>query len=196
MKWFKTKETKKYTPKRYVLFNVDSFNEWFNDKDNGATYAHPGIFLRLDKLGKSQINEYLENAHGVDLSQWDISTEVMEFEHAIRMDWRKKLSELFPQSKTTVEKTSLFEINIGDKVLYEDGRIGTLVSTKLTPNGRTNPGLVTILFVEMDGIRGKSIMSATPNRFKPVSGYEYTELYLSVHVSRLSDEIFVEETQN
>lgn len=189
MNWFKRKEKKKFTPKQYVLFNVDTFNEWFNDKDNGATYAHSGIFLRLDKLGDSQINEYLENAHGVDLSQWDISTDIMEFEHAIRMDWRKKLSERSPQPMTTVEKTSLLEINIGDQILYEDGRIGKLVSTKLTPNGRTNPELVTILFVEMDGIRGKSIMSATANGFKPVSGYEYIELYPSVHASNLSNAV-------
>lgn len=189
MNWFKRKKTKKFTPQRYVLFNVDTFNEWFNDKDNGATYAHTGIFLRLDKLGDSQINEYLENAHGVDLSLWDISTEIMEFEHAIRIDWRKRLSEQEVLPKTTVEKTSLLEINTGDKIMYEDGRIGTLVSTKLTPNGRTNPELVTILFVEMDGIRGKSIMSATANRFKPVSGYEYNESYPSVHACRLSDTI-------
>lgn len=53
-------------PEESVVFNVDNFNEWFNDKDNGATYAHSGIFLRTDKLSDQHIEEYMKNCYGID----------------------------------------------------------------------------------------------------------------------------------
>ena len=89
--------------------------------------------------------------------------------------------------------SSLIQIKIGEKVLYEDGRIGKLVDMKLVPNGSTKTELVVILFVEMDGRDGKSVMSATSNRFKPAPKETYDEFYPSVHASRMSDEICIKE---
>jgi hypothetical protein len=89
--------------------------------------------------------------------------------------------------------SSLIQIKIGEKVLYEDGRIGTLVDMKLVPNGTHNTQLVVILFVEMDSRNGKSVMSATSNRFKPAHNETYDEFYPSVHVIRMSDEICIKE---
>jgi hypothetical protein len=81
--------------------------------------------------------------------------------------------------------SSLIEIKIGEKVLYEDGRIGKLVDMKLVPNGVFNPELVVILYVEMDGRNGKSVMIATSNRFKPAPD----ETYEDAHTRRLSDKL-------
>ena len=79
--------------KKYVLFNVDIFNKWFCDKENHAVYAHEGIFLRLDKLGKDQIVDYLLKCHNVELSDnEDISNEINDFYEEIRKDWLNKLN--------------------------------------------------------------------------------------------------------
>jgi hypothetical protein len=86
------KKQKKFCPKKYVLFNVETFNTWFNAKDNDAIYAHPGIFLRLDKLSRSTIEDYLVKCHNLNLSDWDISDEVEKFYEEIRKDWLTKLS--------------------------------------------------------------------------------------------------------
>jgi hypothetical protein len=86
---FKKKAT--FAPKKYVLFNVDTFNTWFNDKYNDAVYAHSGIFLRLDKLSESHIEDYLVKCHGLDLSNWDIHEDIRNFYEEIRKDWLKKL---------------------------------------------------------------------------------------------------------
>ena len=89
--------------------------------------------------------------------------------------------------------SALIQIKIGEKVLYEDGRIGKLVDMSLVPNGVSNPELVVILYVEMDGRNGKSVMSATSNRFKPVPDETYSEFYPSVHASRLSEKAQIKE---
>jgi hypothetical protein len=89
--------------------------------------------------------------------------------------------------------SSLIQIKIGEKVLFEDGRVGKLIDMKLVPNGTRNTQLIVILFVEMDGRNGKSVMSATSNRFKPVHAETYNEFYPSVHVIRLSDELHIKE---
>ena len=85
--------------------------------------------------------------------------------------------------------SSMIEIKIGDRLLYEDGRIGKLVDMKLTPNGFTDRSLVVILYVEMDTRNGKAIMSATSNRFKPAPDTIYEELYPTVHLMRLNDKL-------
>jgi hypothetical protein len=85
---FKKKPT--FVPKKYVIFNVDTFNTWFNDKANNAVYANPGIFLRLDKLSISHIEDYLVKCHGLTLSDWDISEDINLFYEKIRKDWLKK----------------------------------------------------------------------------------------------------------
>lgn len=86
--------------------------------------------------------------------------------------------------------SSLIEIKIGEKVLYEDGRVGKLVDMKLVPNGINDRSLVVILYVEIEGRNGKGIMSATANRFKPLhTETEYSDFYPSVHASRLTDKL-------
>jgi hypothetical protein len=90
---FRKPKKSKFVPKMYVIFNVDTFNTWFNSPDNEAVYAHPGIFLRLDKLDVSQINDYLVKCHGLNLDEWDIDEEVWIFREEILNDWREKLKE-------------------------------------------------------------------------------------------------------
>jgi hypothetical protein len=80
------------------IFNVEKFNEWFCDPNNGATYAHTGIFLRLDKLSADHIFEYLEKRYGIKYGGpflWSKPTIEMlgDFEEEIRKDWRTKLNE-------------------------------------------------------------------------------------------------------
>ena len=86
-------------------------------------------------------------------------------------------------------KTSLIKIAIGNPVKFEDGRIGILKDIQLVPNGMSNSELVTILFVEIDGFRGRGIMSATSNRFTPINDFEYEEFYPSVHSNKLSEKL-------
>lgn len=91
---FNKKQKKpKFVPKKYVIFNVDTFNTWFNSPHNEAVYAHPGIFLRTDKLDESQILDYLVKCHGLDLNEWDIHEEVTKFREEIRKDWINKLNQ-------------------------------------------------------------------------------------------------------
>ncbi len=92
--WPFNKKTKKhkFIPKKYVIFNVDTFNVWFNDSENGALYANPGIFLRLDKLDHSQIEDYLIKCHGLNLSELNIEREKVQFLEDVRRDWIKKLN--------------------------------------------------------------------------------------------------------
>lgn len=89
---FKKKAT--FVPRKYVLFNVETFNTWFNSRDNEAVYAHSGIFLRLDKLSESHIKDYLIKCHGLVLSDWDIHEDISNFYEEIRKDWLKKLDNL------------------------------------------------------------------------------------------------------
>ena len=84
----------KFYPRKYVLFNVDTFNEWFNSPHNEADYAHPGIFLRLDKLDESQIHDYLVKCHGLNPDEWDLYEDVVKFREEIRKDWVNKLNKL------------------------------------------------------------------------------------------------------
>lgn len=78
-----------YPVPNYIVFNVDNFNVWFNSKDNGATYANSGIFLRTDKLSMSHVYEYLELCYGIGTERDQIKTVV--FYEDIRKDWRAKL---------------------------------------------------------------------------------------------------------
>jgi hypothetical protein len=84
------KREPKFIPKKYVIFNVDTFNKWFNSKDNGSTYANPGIFLRTSKLSVNHIEEYLVECHGLKLSEHNLSVDIIEFHGTIRRDWMKK----------------------------------------------------------------------------------------------------------
>ena len=78
------------------VFNVEAFNNWFNDPNNGATYANAGIFLRLDKLSEIHIKEYMEKVHGIENFGpflWSQPTHIMvtNFMEAIKKDWKIKL---------------------------------------------------------------------------------------------------------
>ena len=85
------KKKVKFIPKRYVIFNVDTFNVWFNSGDNESGYVNSGIFLRLDKLSESMIEDYLTQCHGLNLSEWNIGLEIINFQSEIKKDWLKKL---------------------------------------------------------------------------------------------------------
>lgn len=84
------KKEPKFVPKKYVLFNVNTFNEWFNDKDNGAKYTNSGFFLRTDKLSISHIEEYLVKCHGLKLSDFDFNKEIVGFYSSVCKDWLKR----------------------------------------------------------------------------------------------------------
>jgi hypothetical protein len=96
--FFKKKvETPVEIPSEDVVFNVDNFNKWFNDPNNNAIYANPGIFLRLDKLSESHITDYMEKCYGIKnggpfLWSEPVSEMIREFMYRIREDWRKKLN--------------------------------------------------------------------------------------------------------
>lgn len=84
-------------PSEDVIFNVDTFNEWFCDKDNNAVYANKGIFLRLDKFDEGQIVDYLEKRWGIKNSGaflWSKPTNEMIyiFYKEIRKDWLKRIN--------------------------------------------------------------------------------------------------------
>lgn len=87
-------------------------------------------------------------------------------------------------------RSSLIEITIGKRVMeYETGRIGTVKDIKIVPNGMYKPELIAILFVEMDGPRGKSVFSATSEKFRPCDEETYDELYPSVHANRIAESL-------
>jgi hypothetical protein len=96
--FFKKKvETPVEIPSEDVVFNVDNFNKWFNDPNNNAIYANPGIFLRLDKLSESHITDYMDKCYGIKnggpfLWSEPVSEMIREFMYRIREDWRKKLN--------------------------------------------------------------------------------------------------------
>ena len=81
--------------------------------------------------------------------------------------------------------SALINIKIGDPVRFEDGRTGILRDIKLMPNGVSNPEIVAIFYVEMNG----SMISATSNRFKPANDHSYEEFYPSVHLNRMTDSL-------
>lgn len=80
----------------YVVFNVTNFNNWFNDKNNGAVYANSGIFLRIDKLSETHIFDYMIKCYGINnggsfLWSKPVNTMISNFYQEIRADWRIKL---------------------------------------------------------------------------------------------------------
>jgi hypothetical protein len=90
-----TKTIVKYYPvPDYIVISVDNFNLWFNAPNNCATYAHPGIFLRLDKLSQHHIEEYFEICYGITEKNhnfvYSFEKTICGFMEEIRLDWRKK----------------------------------------------------------------------------------------------------------
>lgn len=74
----------------YIIYNVENFNNWYNATDNNAEYAHKGIFLRLDKLSISQVNDYIVKCYGI-ISILEYQKDI-EFLKEIQKDWRDKLN--------------------------------------------------------------------------------------------------------
>lgn len=95
-KFFTKEIIKSFPVPIYIVINVDNFNLWFNHPNNRATYAHPGIFLRLDKLSLGHILEYMEKCYGIgreclQSEEYDVHS----FYDEIRKDWLKKLNNEF-----------------------------------------------------------------------------------------------------
>jgi len=84
----KTKK-KQVIPLEEIIFNVDNFNIWFNHKNNRAEYAHPGIFLRNDKLSESHIKDYLWKSYVIETEVFSKPTHemILTFIQDIRVDW-------------------------------------------------------------------------------------------------------------
>ena len=80
------------------VFNVEKFNTWFNNTDNGAVYANPGIFLRTDKLSESQILDYIKNSFNNDTYEFYKNSKkhylIYAFYTQISYNWRQKLRNL------------------------------------------------------------------------------------------------------
>ncbi len=76
-----------------IIFNIDNFNNWFNDPNNNAVYAHSGIFLRLDKLSQSHIEDYMYKSYRIPINSNEYYDKISDFYYKIRDDWRAKLNE-------------------------------------------------------------------------------------------------------
>lgn len=90
---FSKKETvKSFTVPEYIVLNVDNFNSWFNvpNKDE-QIYAHPGIFLRLDKLSLSHVINYIHCCYGIDPKKSSMDYDLYKFLEDIKKDWRKRI---------------------------------------------------------------------------------------------------------
>ena len=76
------------------LLDVDRFNTWFNSDKDKDIYAHPGIFLRIDKLSTQHIEDYIRmESDGVVKIKYFEYNQVVDFEDRIAKDWRKKQNE-------------------------------------------------------------------------------------------------------
>ncbi len=74
------------------IIDVEKFNNWFNSNKDPNVYAHPGIFLRLDKLSQGHIEDYVWAVTRGAVKYEDFDYEFMQnFEGHIRLDWRNKL---------------------------------------------------------------------------------------------------------
>lgn len=77
------------------VFNIENFNYCFNNPNNGAIYAHTGIFLRLDKLSDSQFFDYFESYEGINdgenFAYREDYTRFIKFKDDVRKDWMKEI---------------------------------------------------------------------------------------------------------
>ena len=80
------------------VFNVENFNNWWNDTSKPIDiYAHPGIFLRTDKLSQHHFESYFESCgikDGREFIECDMDNwhKYKIFEDEVRKDWFEKLS--------------------------------------------------------------------------------------------------------
>ena len=89
---FFKKNPKRFISKDYVLFNVETFNTWFQDENNGAVYANKGIYLRINKLSIAHIYDYLIKCHGFtieEISYYLDESKIYDFYNNIVENWRK-----------------------------------------------------------------------------------------------------------
>lgn len=96
-KFFTKEIIKPFLVPEHIILNVENFNNWFNDKNNNAVYAHPGIFLRVDKLCQASVLDYLEKCYGLtkdillsDFITWSEPDTITKFYNEIVIDWREK----------------------------------------------------------------------------------------------------------
>lgn len=89
---FLTKEViRPFEVPEYIILNVDNFNLWFNSPKDAGIYAHPGIFLRLDKLSVSHIINYITLCYGIPTKEASTKYNLYGFHDEIRADWIKKI---------------------------------------------------------------------------------------------------------
>lgn len=77
------------------IFNVENFNKWFLNPENGS-YANIGIFLRLDKLSDSFFFEYFEFQgikKGSDFAYGENYAKFRNLVEQVRTDWKNKINE-------------------------------------------------------------------------------------------------------
>jgi hypothetical protein len=77
-----------------ALLDVDHFNEWFNRDKDKSIYAHPGIFLRVDKLDQGHIEDFIRmESKGIANIEHFKYEDIVDFEKRITKDWFKKQEE-------------------------------------------------------------------------------------------------------
>ena len=77
------------------ILNVDDFNEWFNNNKDKEIYAHPGIFLRLDKLSQHHIQDFISvKSNGVINYEYFVEQKLIDFKEEIYKDWLEKKENL------------------------------------------------------------------------------------------------------
>ena len=89
-KFFTREIIKPFPVPTYIIWNIENFNNWFNNPDNNAVYANPGIFLRTDKLSVSHVLDYMEKCYGIVQSEAYKEHDVYAFTDLVRKDWLKK----------------------------------------------------------------------------------------------------------
>jgi len=95
--WRRDRETvKKLAPNGVfdAILDVDKFNDWFNSDKDKDIYAHPGIFLRRDKLSQHHFEDYIRMTTNGALSFDDFTwKQTQDFEKMVDKDWMKKQGE-------------------------------------------------------------------------------------------------------
>ncbi len=88
---FKKKELEKSVVTEKKAFNIDEFNNWFNNEYEGydGRKGAAGIFLRTDKLSNCMISDYFEH---LGYSKDEAEQEAFTHYDIIRKDWRAKLA--------------------------------------------------------------------------------------------------------
>lgn len=91
LKNFFSKKQEPHQVPEYIILSVDNFNTWFNNPNNNAVYAHPGIFLRIDKLSLAHILDYIEKCYGISHEKSSEKYDVYKFLDEIRLNWKRKI---------------------------------------------------------------------------------------------------------